>query len=74
MKKLFFTMAIIAGGLCFTSCEETVEAIVNELTGNATTSVEGEDPISFTASMAMTKEVEVEEEKAMTYTIGLAMS
>ena len=70
MKKLFFTMAIIAGAMFFTSCDETVEAIVNELTGNATTAVEGTST-NFSASMDMTKEAE---EKANPYTIGLSMS
>lgn len=54
----------------FTSCDESVQEIMNEITGKADVSVDGTET-NFTASMAMTKETE---EKAQVYTIGLSMS
>lgn len=71
MKKLFLTMAVVAGAMFFTSCDETVEQILNEITGNAVVTVDGTSTENFTASMAMTKEGD---EKANPYTLGLSMS
>lgn len=78
MKKLFFTMAVIAGAMFFASCEEeTVQEFVAEITGKAACSI-GDDnsgtqleQVSFSSSMAMSKE---DADKANSYTIGLAMS
>ena len=77
MKKLFFTMAVIAGAMIFASCDdETVQEVMAEITGKAAVTVgeqseTGDDEVHFSASMAMTKEGT---EKANPYTIGLAMS
>ena len=70
MKKLFLTVAVIAGAMFFTSCDETAQAILDELTGNAAVTVDGQET-NFSASMAMTKDGS---EKANPYTIGLSMS
>ena len=76
MKKLFFTMAVIAGAMFFASCDdETVQEVMTEITGKAAVVVgeqnDGDEEVHFSASMAMTKEGT---EKANPYTIGLAMS
>lgn len=76
MKKLFFTMAVIAGAMFFASCDdETVQEVMAEITGKAAVTVDdgagGAEEIGFSASMAMSKEGT---EKSTTYTIGLAMS
>ncbi len=70
MKKLFLTVAVIAGAMFFTSCDETVQEILDELTGNAAVTVDGQET-NFSASMAMTKDGS---EKSNPYTIGLSMS
>ena len=78
MKKLFLTMAVIAGAMIFASCdEEAVQELVAEITGKAACSMgdgnEGSqlEQVSFSSSMAMSKE---DADKANMYTIGLAMS
>ena len=79
MKKLFLTMAVIAGAMFFASCEEeAVQDLVTEITGKATCRIGGGsgggdtqlEQVSFSSSMAMSKE---DADKANLYTIGLAM-
>ncbi|MBP5241677.1 MAG: hypothetical protein J6Z26_07215 [Bacteroidales bacterium] len=78
MKKLFLTIAVIAGAMFFASCEEeAMQEIVAEITGKAACTIGGGEEggesleeVSFSSSMAMSKE---DFEKANQYTIGLAM-
>lgn len=76
MRKLFLTMAVIAGAMFFASCdEETVNEIITEFTGKAAVALDdgsgNPQDVTFSASMAMTKE---DADKATPYTIGLSMN
>ena len=77
MKKLFLVMAICAGVMCFTSCEdnEVLNAIVSELTGSASATLgdsELTEQPNFTASIAMVGEKAEETDKEADYVIGIS--